>query len=400
MDGPTERAPLSADLLPASGAWRPGDPVASRRFCTIATDRPFALEGGDVLRNISLAYETWGSLDADAGNAILVCHALTGDAHAAGPSGPGQPTPGWWDDLIGSGLAIDTDRYYVVCVNVLGGCQGSTGPSSTDGRTGRPYAAAFPVVTIRDIVRTQAAVADHLGIARWLAVVGGSMGGMQALEWGVTFPDRVGAVVAMATTSAASAQQIAWSSVGRNAIALDPKWNQGDYYDAEPGQGPHRGLALARSAAQITYRTDISFDTRFSRGLVDPIDDQFTLWQRFEVEGYLDYHGAKLVRRFDANSYLIINRAMDLYDLGRGRGGIESALRRIEAPVLVMSISSDVLYPPRHQEELRDQLAAQGTRCQYVMIDSPEGHDAFLLETDQVGRPLAAFIADVEKHDA
>jgi homoserine O-acetyltransferase len=207
-------------------------------------------------------------------------------------------------------------------------------------------------------------------------------------------------VVAMATTSAASAQQIAWSSVGRNAIALDPKWNQGDYYDAEPGQGPHRGLALARSAAQITYRTDISFDTRFSRGLVDPIDDQFTLWQRFEVEGYLDYHGAKLVRRFDANSYLIINRAMDLYDLGRGRGGIESALRRIEAPVLVMSISSDVLYPPRHQEELRDQLAAQGTRCQYVMIDSPEGHDAFLLETDQVGRPLAAFIADVEKHDA
>ena len=400
MDGPTERAPLSADALPASGAWRPDDPAGARRFLTIAAERPFALEGGGVLRDITLAFETWGTLDADAGNAVLVCHALTGDAHAAGPSGPGQPTSGWWDGLIGSGRGLDPDRYFVVCVNVLGGCQGSTGPSSIEAATGRPYGSRFPIVTIRDMVRTQAAVADHLGIGRWLAVVGGSMGGMQALEWPVIFPDRVGSVVAIATTTSASAQQIAWSSVGRTAIALDPAWRGGDYYDAAPGEGPHRGLALAREVAQITYRTEEVFAGRFGRGVVDPMDDHFTLWQRFDVEGYLDYHGAKLVRRFDANSYLVINRAMDLHDLGRGRGGIDLALRRIRVPSLVMSISSDELYPPPQQQLLRDRLAAQGTPCQYQMIDSPDGHDGFLLETEQVGAPLAAFLADVEKHDA
>ena len=399
MDGPTERAPLSADLLPASGAWRPGDPVAWRRFVPLATDRPFALEGGGTLRDISLAYETWGSLDADAGNAVLVCHALTGDAHAAGPSGPGQPGPGWWDDLIGPGRPLDTERYFVVCVNVLGGCAGTTGPASTDPATGQPYGPRFPVVTIRDMVRTQAAVADHLSITRWLAVVGGSMGGMQALEWGVTYPDRVGALVVLASSTAAGAQQIAWSSVGRNAIVVDPRWNGGDYYDAPPGEGPYRGLALARQIAQITYRTSESFDERFGRNLLDPLDDRFTLWQRFDVEGYLDYHGAKLVRRFDANSYLTINRAMDLHDLGRGRGGVDLALRRIRVPTLVMSLSSDALYPPAQQQALRDALAAQGTPCQYVMIDSSNGHDGFLLETDQVGPPLTAFLAEVEKHD-
>ncbi len=396
LDGPTDRAPLSADLLPASGAWRPGDPVAFRQFCIIATDRPFALEGGDLLRNVTLAYETWGVLNSDASNAILVCHALTGDAHAAGPSAPGQPTPGWWDDLIGPGRALDTDRYFVVCVNVLGGCQGTTGPSSIDASTGQRYGATFPAVTIRDIVRTQAAVADHLGVETWLTVIGGSMGGMQALEWGVTFPKRVRSLVAIASTVATSAQQIAWSSIGRNAVVLDPKWKRGDYYDASPGDGPHRGLALARQVAQITYRTDESFDKRFGRSLVDPIDDTFTLWQRFDVEGYLDYHGAKLARRFDANSYLVINRAMDLHDLGRGRGGIELALRRVIAPCLVMSISSDNLYPANQQEALRDHLDAQGTPCTYVMIDSPEGHDGFLVEFDQVGGPLSRFLAELE----
>jgi len=400
MDGPTERAPLSADLLPPSGAWRPGDPVGARRFVSLARDRPFALEGGSVLRDIDLAYETWGDLDADGANAVLVCHALTGDSHAAGPSGPGQPTPGWWDDLIGPGRALDTDRYFVVCVNVLGSCRGTTGPASIDPARGRPYGARFPVVTIRDMVRTQAAVADHVGVRKWLAVVGGSMGGMQVLEWGITYPDRVGALVVLASSAAASAQQIGWSSVGRNAIVVDPKWAGGDYYDAEPGQGPHRGLALARAIAQITYRTDESFDSRFGRNLLDPIDDRFTLWQRFDVEGYLDYHGAKLVRRFDANSYLIINRAMDLHDVGRGRGGIDAALRRIRVPTLVMSLSSDALYPPYQQEQLRDALAAHGTPCHYVMIDTVNGHDGFLLESDAVGRPLAAFLADVEKHDA
>jgi homoserine O-acetyltransferase len=399
MDQPDERAPLSADALPASGAWRPGDPVGRRQFVTIAREHPFSLEGGGALRDITLAYETWGTLDADGGNAVLVCHALTGDAHAAGPSGPGQPTPGWWDDVIGPGRGLDTDRWFVVCVNVLGGCQGTTGPASDDPRSGTPYGSRFPVVTIRDMVRTQAAVADHLGIERWLAVVGGSMGGMQVLEWGVMYPDRARSLVAIATTAAASAQQIAWSSVGRNAIASDPAWRGGDYYDAPPGQGPYRGLAEARAIAQITYRTSAVFDERFGREVLEPIDDHLGLWQRFDVEGYLDYHGAKLVRRFDANTYLLLNRAMDLHDLGRGRGGVELAVNRIRVPSLVMSISSDSLYPPHQQQQLRDLLARRGTPCQYEMIDSPDGHDGFLLAADQVGAALDGFLDEVHKND-
>jgi homoserine O-acetyltransferase/O-succinyltransferase len=400
MDPSDERAPLSADRLPASGAWRVGDPVGHRQFLTIASDRPFALDGGGTLRDITLAYETWGSLDADGGNAVLVCHALTGDSHASGPSGPGHPTDGWWDDLIGPGRGLDTERYFVVCVNVLGGCQGTTGPSSVDASTGRPYGSSFPIVTIRDMVRTQAAVADRLGIDRWLSVVGGSVGGMQVLEWGVMYPHRVRSLVAIATNTAASAQQIAWSSVGRSAIALDPRWRGGEYYDADAGDGPHMGLALAREMAQVTYRTSEVFDHKFGRRSLDPMDDRFTLWQRFDVEGYLDYHGAKLARRFDANSYLVINRAMDLHDLGRGRGGVDLALRRLRAPCLVMSISSDTLYPPHEQQQLRDLLAAQGTPCQYQTIDSPDGHDGFLLEADQVGFALTAFLAEAQKdHD-
>jgi homoserine O-acetyltransferase/O-succinyltransferase len=398
MDQHDHRAPLSADALPASGAWRVGDPLGGRRLVTLADDRPFALDGGATLTNITVAYETWGALDAAASNAVLVCHALTGDSHAAGPSGPGHPSAGWWDGLIGSGRALDTDRYFVVCVNVLGGCQGTTGPASTDPASGRPYGSSFPVVTIRDMVRTQAAVADHLGVDQWLAVVGGSMGGMQALEWGVIYPHRVRSVAAIATTVASSAQQIAWSSVGRNTLILDPAWRGGDYYDAEPGHGPHQGLAMARELAQITYRTSQVFDEKFGRGQVDPMTDRFTLWQRFDVEGYLDYQGAKLVRRFDANSYLVINRAMDLHDIGRGRGGVEGALRRLRGPCLVMSISSDTLYPPAQQQHLRDLLAAQGTPCQYHVVDSPDGHDGFLLEFDQVGPPLADFLAEVDKH--
>jgi homoserine O-acetyltransferase len=395
--GPTSRQPLSPDALPASGAWRPGDPVGRRRFVTFAADRPFVLEGGGLLRDVTVAYETWGELDPDARNAVLVCHALTGDAHAAGRAGPGHPTPGWWDELIGPGRAIDTDRYFVVCANVLGGCQGTTGPSSIDGATGRPYGSRFPVVTMRDIVRTQAVLADHLGIDTWLSVVGGSMGGMQALEWAVMHPTRLRSFVALATSAAASAQQIAYSSVQRSAIALDPRWRGGDYYDAAPGEGPHRGLALARELAQITYRTDAVFRARFDREVVDSMDDHFTLWQRFDVEGYLDYHGAKLVRRFDANTYLVICRAMDLHDLGRGRGGIDAALARVRAPALVMSIDSDTLYPPYQQERLAASLAARGVPCSWVTIDSDDGHDGFLLETGRVGDALAAFLTDVEK---
>lgn len=365
----------------------------------LGTDRPFVLEGGGKLRNITAAFETWGELADDASNAVLVCHALTGDAHAAGPIGPGQPTAGWWDELIGPGRAIDTNRFFVVCVNVLGGCQGTTGPASIDPATGNPYGSRFPVVSIRDIVRVQAAVADHLGVARWLSVVGGSMGGMQVLEWGIMYPDRVGSLIPIATCAAATAQQIAFSSVQRSAIALDPAWRGGDYYDAGPGEGPHRGLATARELAQITYRTDLVFADRFGRTPLDSMDDQFGLWQRFDVEGYLDYHGSKLVRRFDANSYLLICKAMDLHDVGRGRGGVAAALSRVRCPTLTMSIDSDMLYFPYQQELIRDVLISNDVDCEHTVIRSNHGHDAFLLEFDQVGSSMARFLTRIEEQN-
>jgi homoserine O-acetyltransferase len=395
--GHGERAPLSADGLPVTGAWRPGDPVGPRQFVTLGDDRPFVLEGGGQLRAIQVAFETWGELAADAQNAVLVCHALTGDAHAGPATSTHRPQPGWWDDLIGPGRAIDTDQYFVVCVNVLGGCQGTTGPASPSPADGRPYGSRFPVVTIRDMVRIEEHVGRALGVDRWLSVVGGSMGGMQALEWGIMYPDRVRSVIPIATCAAATAQQIGWSTVQRSAIALDPRWRGGDYYDAEPGDGPARGLALAREIAQITYRTDPVFNDRFGRGSLDPMEDQFSLWQRFDVEGYLDYHGAKLVRRFDANTYLTLSKAMDLHDIGRGRGGPRAALDRVSGMVMTMSIDSDALYFPYQQEELRDWLHARGKEVEHRVISSEHGHDAFLLETEQVGEALVSFLAEVEK---
>ena len=389
-----QQSPRASAAHPASGAWNPSMPLGQRTLLPVIEDRSFHLEGGSVLPEVTIAYESWGTLNRDASNAVLVCHALTGDSHAAGRAGDGHPAEGWWDGLIGPGRAIDTDRYFVVCSNVLGGCQGTTGPSSIDPRTGHPYGSSFPVVTIRDMVRAQALMANHLGVARWAGVVGGSMGGMQVLEWATMFPERVGCIVAIATTAAASAQQIAWSMVGRRAILADPGFRGGDYYDVGPGNGPHRGLILARQIAQIHYRSEEVFADRFGRALLDPLDNagSFTLTQRFDVEGYLDYHGDKLVRRFDANSYLRLNKAMDLHDLGRGRGGVEAALGRITAPAMVMSIRSDMLYPPSQQEELRDLLLRGGHRCGFYEIDSPDGHDGFLIEIAQISPIVEAFL--------
>ena len=394
VDQPVHPRAYAADL-PVTGAWRPGDPVGDRRFAPVGGGRPFVLEGGGVLSDVSMAFETWGELSPAADNAILICHALTGDSHAHGEAGDAHATPGWWNRVIGAGCGIDTDRYFVVCVNSLGGCQGSTGPSSVDPETGAPYGSTFPTVTTRDIVRCQAAVADHLGVDSWLAVVGGSMGGMQVLEWGVMFPDRVRVIAPIATTLAASAQQVAWSAVGRTALALDPRFRGGDYYDAKPGDGPFAGLAIARSVAQITYRSAEVFDGRFARDLVDP-RSVFGHWDRFQVESYLDYHGEKLVRRFDANTYLILNRTMDLHDLARDRGSMESAIRRLaHLPALTLSISSDVLYPTAQQAAIRDAIRAAGGRCDHHVIQSPDGHDGFLLAARQVGSHLAGFLREV-----
>ena len=387
--GPGGRFPAG---LPVTGAWQVGDPAGDRRFVTVTDTRPFALEWGGSLAEVRVAYETWGELDPQASNAVLVCHALTGDSHAAGDSGPSHPTAGWWSELIGPGKALDTDRYFVVCSNVLGGCQGTTGPADLDPADGRRYGPRFPVVTIRDMVRVQARLADHLGIGCWLAVIGGSMGGMQVLEWAAMYPQRVRSILPLATCAAASALQIAWSAVQRLVIASDPGWFDGDYYDKP--DGPWMGLAVARQIAQVTYRSGESFERRFGRQMFDPAG-AFDLWGRFQMESYLDHHGQKLVRRFDANSYVVLNRSMDLHDIGRGRGGSAAALGRIRVPVLTASITSDRLYPPHEQQELHDGIVAGGGGCRRAMLDSDEGHDGFLLEHDLLSDPVACFLEEV-----
>ncbi|MEZ5383195.1 MAG: homoserine O-acetyltransferase [Microthrixaceae bacterium] len=390
MPPPPPRA-TPGDPLPVTGAWLPGDPPGHRRFAPVGRGRALRLEAGGQLAEAMVAYETWGRLNDDADNAVLVPHALTGDSHAAGRAGPAHPTPGWWDGLIGPGRALDTDRYFVVCPNVLGGCQGTTGPAHPVPGGSTPYGSRFPWVTIRDMVRTQADLADHLGIAKWRAIVGGSMGGMQALEWAVMYPNRVGRLVALATTAAASAQQIGWSLVGRRAIEADPNFAGGDYYDRPPGEGPHAGLAVARSVAQITYRSELAYAEKFGRARMTLRGD-LAAPVRYDVESYLDYHGEKLGRRFDANSYLRVNRAMDLHDLGRGRGGVPNALARITAPTQVISIDSDGLYPPYQQQDLYRGLRAVGVESGFRMIHSIEGHDGFLLETDDIGPIIADFV--------
>jgi homoserine O-acetyltransferase len=392
----------SPTQLPASGAWRPGDEPGKRKFLTFSTDRRFALDSGAALSDVTVAYETWGRLDADASNAVLLCHAWTGDSHASGSAGRGHGTPGWWNDTVGPGKPIDTDKYFVVCANVLGGCQGSTGPASPHPADGLPYGSRFPVVTIRDMVRSQARLMEDLGVGRWLSVIGGSMGGMQALEWAVMYPRRVRSLVAVATCMQATAQQIAWGAIGRRAIRLDPQWRGGDYYDAQPGEGPTEGLAIARMVAQVTFRSDNVFTDRFGRELADKenVGDTLSMWQRFEVERYLEHHGNKLATRFDTNSYLSIGKAMDLHDVARGRGSLERAMARVTAPTLAVGIWSDMLYPAYQQRQIHEIMRSNDVDCDFVEIDSPHGHDAFLINSDQLAEPLQRMLAKVSKNDA
>jgi homoserine O-acetyltransferase len=381
---------------PATGAWSALQPAGGRRFLSLGS-REVALDCGATLREATIAYETWGTPNADASNAILVCHAWTGDSHVAGPAGEGHPTPGWWEGIVGPGLAIDTSRWFVVCTNVLGGCQGTTGPASPHPLDGKPYGSRFPVITIRDMVRAQHRLADALGVRRWHSVIGGSMGGMQAVEWAITYPQRVGSLVAIATCMQSTAQQIAWGAIGRQAIRLDPAWRGGDYYEASVGEGPWQGLAVARKVAQVTFRSDNVFTDRFGRDLadMDAVNHGIGLWDAFEVERYLDHHADRLIRRFDANSYMYISKAMDLHDVARGRGGLESAAARITAPTLAVGISSDILYPSYQQRQVRDLVARNGVRAEYAEIVSPHGHDAFLVDVPQMADALAAWLESV-----
>jgi len=375
--------PSTVDLPPATGAWREGDPLGRRQW--VAGGR-LRLDAGGALPEYRIAYETWGRLNSDASNAVLVEHALTGDSHAAGEAGPGHPTSGWWDGLIGPGRALDTDELFVVVPNVLGGCQGSTGPSSP-GPDGGPWGSRFPSITIRDQVRAETAVADHLGIERWAAALGGSMGGMRALEWAVTFPSRVAGLLVLAAPAASSADQIAWAAPQLHAITSDPGWRGGDYHDAAPGAGPHRGLGVARRIAHVTYRSEAELDQRFGRlpqGSEDPLDDG-----RYAVESYLDHHAAKLARRFDAGSYVLLTRSMNTHDVGRDRGGAGSALARVTARSVIAGVDSDRLYPMR---QARDLAAGIPGAAEPAQITSPYGHDSFLIETDQVAALVKALL--------
>ncbi|MFJ8105818.1 homoserine O-acetyltransferase [Streptomyces sp. NPDC096132] len=366
---------LEVPLPPATGAWREGDPPGRRRW--YAAEKPLPLEAGGELPGARLAFETWGRLAADGSNAVLVLHALTGDSHVVGPAGDGHPTPGWWDGLVGPGRPLDTDRWFVVAPNVLGGCQGSTGPASARPDGGRSWGGAFPFLTQRDQVAAEAGLADALGVERWALVVGGSMGGMRALEWAVSQPRRVAALLLLATTTAASAEQIAWANVQLHAVRADPHWQGGDYHDT--GRGPHAGLGLARRLAHVTYRSEPELHLRFGRtpqGGEDPFRGG-----RYQVESYLDHHAAKLVRRFDAGSYVVLSEAMNAHDVGRGRGGVRAALGRVTARTLVAGVDSDRLYPLAQQSEL---AALIPTADRLRVVESPYGHDGFLIETEQV----------------
>ncbi len=362
----------------ATGAWREGSPEGSRLSVDIGS---FRFEAGGALPQVRVAYETWGTLNAARDNAILVEHALTGDSHVSGPAGAGHPTPGWWHGLIGPGRPLDTDHWFVVASNVIGGCQGTTGPSST-APDGRPWGSRFPFVTVRDQVAVEAALADRLRISAWAAVLGGSMGGMRTLEWAVTYPERVRRCIVLASSAYASAEQIAWCQPQLLAIRQDVNFVGGDYYDRP--QGPDLGLGLARRIAQVTYRSEQELDIRFGRqaqGEEQPLGGG----GRYAVESYLDHHADKLAARFDANSYVVLTESMNSHDVGRGRGGVQAALQRVTADLVVVAVDSDRLYPPRLSHELT--LASASSDAAHV-ITSIHGHDGFLIEIGQVGKIL------------
>jgi homoserine O-acetyltransferase/O-succinyltransferase len=377
-----------AGRAPSTGAWREGDPVGDRRFLPIGA---LELESGQVLPGVRIAYETWGTLSPARDNAILVLHALTGDSHVVGPAGPAHASAGWWPGVVGPGRAIDTDRWYVVAPNVLGGCQGSTGPASL-APDGVEWGARFPFVTIRDQVAAQVAFARELGVPRFAAVVGGSMGAMHVLEWALMAPESVERIAVLAAPAATSADQIALNSVQLEAVRSDPGFRGGAYYDAPDGDGPTRGLALARRMAMLNYRTPVELNQRFERSWqsgLDPLGGG----GRFAVESYLDFHGNKFTRRFDANSYLALTEAMNSHDVGRGRGGIPAALDRIEATALVLGIDSDRYFSLEGQREIAAGLRRTVHGDAPVVLRSDYGHDAFLIEDDAVGAELSRLLS-------
>ena len=362
----------------------------------LATDRPMPLDSGAAIGPFTVAYQTYGTLNADKSNAVLICHALTGDQYAADPH-PMTGKPGWWSQSVGPGLPIDTDQFFVICSNVLGGCMGTTGPKDIDPATGVPFGVNFPVITIGDMVRAQKLLIDHLGIDKLLCVTGGSMGGMQVLHWAASYPERVYAAMPIATAARHSAQNIAFHEVGRQAIMADPNWHGGDYY--AQGAKPTGGLAVARMAAHITYLSEAALHRKFGRNLQDRANLSYGFDADFQVESYLRHQGITFVDRFDANSYLYITRAMDYFDLAQEHGGVlADAFRDTPVRYCLMSFSSDWLFPTPENRAVVHALNAVAANVSFVEIESDKGHDAFLLDEPEFHRVMRGFLAGISEH--
>jgi homoserine O-acetyltransferase len=363
--------------------------VETKYFTFANPPDELVLESGEKLGPITLAYETYGELNRQKSNAILVLHALSGDAHAAGFR-TGDTAPGWWDNFIGPEKGLDTNKYFVICSNIIGGCKGSTGPSSTNPRTGKPYATDFPIITIGDMVNAQTRLIDHLGINKLLTVIGGSMGGMQVLQWMVAYPERISSAIPVATTMKHTPQQIAFNEVGRQAIMADSNWKRGNYYG---GAVPAKGLAVARMIGHITYMSDASMTEKFGRR-VRADREPFKFAAEFEVEGYLRYRGDNFVKRFDANSYLYITKAIDYFNLLNGHS-LSDIFTGLKAKVLVIAFKSDWLYPAYQSQEIVKALKLAGVDASYCEINSTYGHDAFLLEVEQETQLIRHFLKTV-----
>ncbi len=362
--------------------------LVDTKFYNLSED--LILEGGRRLKGVTIAYETYGKLNKEKSNAILVCHALSGDAHVAGWHG-GDRKPGWWDIIIGPGKCLDTEKYFIICSNVIGGCKGSTGPSSINPETGKPYGLDFPIITISDMVNAQKKLIDYLGIYQLFSVMGGSMGGMQVLQWCVSYPDMVRLAIPIATAANSAPQQIAFNEVGRQAIVSDPKWDGGSYYS---GEIPKEGLSLARMIGHITYLSYESMYQKFGRRLQDKEKYGYDFSLDFQVESYLHYQGNSFVQRFDANSYLYITKAMDYFDLTKN-GSLAEGFKDVKAKFLVISVNSDWLYPPMQSKEIVMALTANNIDVSYHELKSPYGHDAFLLEEGQLNYIINEFLSDI-----
>ena len=354
----------------------------------LTLNEAIALDCGKTLENITVAYETYGTLNENCDNAILVLHALTGDAHAAGYH-KGDKKPGWWDNMIGSGKAFDTDKYFVICSNILGGCMGTTGPNSINPKTGKEWALEFPIITIEDTVRVQKALIDKLNIKK-IIVAGGSMGGMQAIEWSISYPEYVTKTILIATAPRLSAQNIAFNAVARNAILSDANFNNGNYYG---NASPEKGLAIARMIGHITYLSEDAMHNKFARKLQDKSKPDFDFNVEFQVESYLEHQGQVFVDRFDANSYLYITRACDYFDIAQKYGNLANAFSKANSRFLVICFSSDWLFPPNQSQEIVNALMKTGKDVSFLQIESPAGHDAFLLEFEAQTKVIKSFLS-------